>query len=264
MRLVILTSGLEGTAALCAAELARDPGITIAAVICSQGATANPWNRRRRQLRKMWNVGLLGILNGRRIGPWFNTRMNERLQTVSLDVTAAKHGIPLHYTPTVNCAETIELVRAAHADLGVALGGNPYISESVYSLPRCGMINIHAELLPEFQGAQSVIWQLHEGSSHTGYTIHQMDRHIDTGSILYREAIPIEFRRTLAETVTHNCVRIARATSKSLPYVVRNYERLAAAATAQPPGRFFTTPTLRQYLTMLKQHKALSSGTSSR
>jgi folate-dependent phosphoribosylglycinamide formyltransferase PurN len=44
------------------------------------------------------------------------------------------------------------------------------------------MINIHHELLPEFLGAQSVLWQLHEGSTKTGFTIHRID---DPGWLFY-------------------------------------------------------------------------------
>jgi methionyl-tRNA formyltransferase len=259
MRVVILTSGMSGVASLCTAALAEDPAIAVAAIVCSIGVDANPWRRRRRQLRKLVSIGPLGILNSRRIGPWFNTHVNERLDAERLDLFAARKGIPLHYTPRINCDETVEHFRDARADLAIALGGNPYIGEAIYSVPRYGMLNVHAELLPEFRGANSVIWQIHEGSTNTGYTVHEIDKRIDTGRIIFRETIPIEFMSTLSETVTHNCVRIARAAARSLPQVVRSYVEIAAVAPAQGAGRFFTTPTLRQYLKMLRQHKALSA-----
>jgi methionyl-tRNA formyltransferase len=259
MRLVVLTSGMSGAVSLCVTALAADPAITVAAIVCSRSIEANRWRRRKRQLRRLISVGPLGILNSRRIGPWFNTRVNERLQAERLDLLAARLGIPFHYTPRVNCDETVQRFREARPDLAIALGGNPYIGEAVYSVPRYGMLNLHAELLPEFRGANPVIWQIHEGSTNTGYTVHEIDKRIDTGRIIYREAIPIEFMPNLAETVTHNCVRIARAASRSLPHVIRNYTEIAAAALPQGPGRFFTTPTLRQYLTIRSRHKALAA-----
>lgn len=259
MRVVILTSGMSGVASLCTAALAEDHAITVAAVVCSRGAEAYPWRRRRKQLRKLVSIGPLGILNSRRIGPWFNTHVNERLQAEPLDLVAARNGIPLHHTPRINCEETVQRFKDARADLAIALGGNPYIGEAVYSVPRYGMLNVHSELLPEFRGANPVIWQIHEGSTNTGYTVHEIDKSIDTGRIIFRETIPIEFKATLAETVTHNCVRITRAASRSLPHVIRNYLEMAAAAQAQGPGRVFTTPTLRQYLTIVRRHKALSA-----
>jgi methionyl-tRNA formyltransferase len=262
MRLVILTSGLHGTAPLCVAELARDPANTIACIVCARGAAPPTWKSRRRKLRKLIKVGALGILNGRRIGPWFNARVNAQLAAEPLDQLAARLGIPLHYTPHVNSDETIRLFAAADADLGIALGGNAYIRESVFSVPRHGMINVHAELLPEFPGAQSVIWQIHAGCTETGFTVHRIDRGIDTGAILHRERLPIEFRDTLAATVTHNCVRIAQASSRVLPEVVRRFPQLAAQASAPHAPRSYTTPTILQYLTMLKRHKTLSLAAS--
>ena len=257
MRLIILTTGVHGIAALCAAALAADPKITLAAIVCSKGLDRFTWKARKRQLRKLFTVGPLGIANWRRIAPWFNGHVNVRLDAEPLDVLASRLGIPFHYTPSVNSSETVEQFRVADADLGIALGGNSYIAEAVYGVPRYGMLNLHGELLPEFRGANSVIWQIYEGSTVTGYTLHRIDKRLDTGPIVFREEIPIEFKHSLGETVTHNCVRIARAAGKSLPDVIRNYDRLAAAATQQGKGRFFTTPGLRQYLTMLRQHEAL-------
>ena len=119
------------------------------------------------------------------------------------------------------------------------------------------MINIHHEILPEFQGAQSIIWQVYEGTLMTGYTIHQIDRRIDTGDILYQERISIDLRPTLRETVSHNCARLYEASAKGLVNVIINYPELVANAVHQRGGRSFTTPAFWQYLRMVRQHRRL-------
>jgi methionyl-tRNA formyltransferase len=258
MRVLILASSLTGTAPLCLRELVRDPAISIATIVYSRGQVQNRFRHWRRKLRKVVTIGPLGAVNGVRMRSWFGTRVEDRLKVERLDVLAGRHGIPFQETPAVNCARTAELFRLADAELGVSLG-NPYIGEAIFSIPRCGMINLHGEILPQFQGAQSVIWAIHEGSRRTGFTIHQIDRHIDTGSILFQETMPIEFKDNLAETVTHNCVRISEAAAAALPDVIRNYHQLAASSTPQNNGRTFTTPTFSQYLRMRKQHGILAA-----
>jgi methionyl-tRNA formyltransferase len=256
MRIVILTSTLYGTASACLPRLAENPKIDIAMIVYSEGQILNRWKYRKRQLKKIVKIGLPGAFNGIRIRPWFSEEVNQQLSLERLDVLANRYGIRLEKTPTINCQRTIDLFTEADAQLGLSLG-NGYIGRKVFSIPQFGMANIHSEILPQFQGAQSVIWQIHEGSLHTGYTIHQIDQHIDTGKILYQEKIPIEFKPTLRETVSYNGARITDAASKGLSYVVSNYSELAAQAQPQSGGRSFTTPTFWQYLKMVRQHKKL-------
>ena len=256
MRIVIITSSLQGTAATCIPPLAEHPDIEIALVIYSRGEIVNRARARRRKLKKLWKIGLLGALNGLRIRPWFTAGVARKLGPTSVTELAARYGFRLEETPRVNCARTIELMREANADLGVSLG-NGYLGSKVFSAPKYGMINSHGEILPQFQGAQSVIWQLYEGQAETGYTIHQIDRHIDTGPILYQEKIPLELQPTLRETVSHNCARIREAASKGLPYVVSHYPELAAQSRPQSGGRTYTTPSFWQFLRIWWQHRKL-------
>ncbi len=62
----------------------------------------------------------------------------------------------------------------------------------VLGLPRLGCINIHPALLPRYRGPNPLFWQLMNGETQTGLTIHRMDAGFDTGPILVQRAIPIE------------------------------------------------------------------------
>jgi methionyl-tRNA formyltransferase len=223
----------------------------------SQGHVANSARHRKRKLQKLRRIGLLGALNGVRMRAWYGRDLARLMPEVEpLDVAARRYGLRLERTQALNGADTIRLMREANADLGVSLG-NGFIARRVFSIPRWGMINSHGELLPRFQNAQSVIWQIYEGSMETGCTIHQIDDHIDTGAILFQERIPIEFHPSLAATVSHTCVAITRAASRGIVHVVTNYEALAAAATQQTGGRSLTTPSIWQFGKMLAQHARL-------
>ena len=256
MRVVVLTSFPRGLAPLCIHHLAQEPDIAITMVIHCQGKVTKPWKLLRQKLEKTLKVGLLGMLNGQRMARWYHHDVNRYLNGESLEEVAARCRLRLETTPTINCPRTRDLFAEADADLGISLG-NDYIAPSVFSIPKHGMINIHHEVLPQFQGAQSIIWQIYEGSSETGYTIHQIARHIDRGDILYQERLPIHFMPTLRETVSTNYARLFEASARGLVTVVKNYTRLAAQARPQEGGRVFTTPTFRQYRHIVRQHRRL-------
>lgn len=256
MRVVILTSSLNGLASFCIPYLVAEPGIEIAKIVYSEGHVSNPWKQLRRKIRKTARIGVLGALNGIRMRAWFRKDTYSLLNIERLDILADRLGIRFETTPTINCPRNVELFTEANAELGLSLG-NGYIGRRIFSIPKYGMINIHHELLPQFQGAQSVIWQIYEGSLVTGYTIHQVDRHLDTGDILFQEKIPIELKSTLRATVSHNYARLYKVGAKGLVNVVNNYLGFAANAIHQSGGRSFSTPTFWQYIRMIRQHAKL-------
>ena len=257
VRVLILTGSRTGLASLALPRLAEEQGIDVAMVVLSQGAVPNPWRERRRKLRKVLKIGPFGAINGMRMRRWFTDEIARRLRIPAIEAVAQSLEVHLERTPATNSPRTVELFRKASADLGLSLG-NSYISPRVFTIPDQGMINVHHEILPEFRGAQSVIWQIHEGLRETGYTIHQIDRDIDTGSILLQRRMPIEWMPTLAETVSHNYARLYTASAEGLVSVVKDYAAIAAGAKPQGRGRTYTTPTLTQYLKMLRQHRRLS------
>jgi len=55
----------------------------------------------------------------------------------------------------------------------------------VLALPPYGCINLHGSLLPKYRGPAPINWTLINGETEAGYTIIQMDEHVDTGPILW-------------------------------------------------------------------------------
>ena len=61
------------------------------------------------------------------------------------------------------------------------------------------IVNVHPSLLPAFPGAHAIEDALAAGVATTGVTVHLVDERIDTGPILWQEAVPVEPRETLVE-----------------------------------------------------------------
>lgn len=258
MRVVILTSGLYGTASLHLEYLINHSSVEVGMVVFNEGHVRNKKKQIIKKLKKIWQIGLPGALNGIRMRKWFNEDTAKYFQTDNIKAICDKHHIPFRITSTINCITTQDLFVEARADLGISLG-NGYIGSKIFSIPTHGMINIHHEILPDYQNAQSIIWQLYNGSRHTGYTIHKIDKQIDTGEILLQETTDIEFRDTLADTVTFSFVQLLNRSAIGLCKVLDNFSEYQKNAKSQGHGTSYTTPTIWQFFKIKARFNTLKS-----
>jgi methionyl-tRNA formyltransferase len=253
MRIFVLTYLRRGLASRCLAVLHDNPAIDVVQVILARRVAGSPYRQICRKAEKVLHLGPLGTLNGIRLRRWYADTQAE-----DVGVVCKRLGIAFTETNSVNSEQTIDLVRAACANLGLSLGTG-YIAPAVFSIPAYGMLNVHTELLPRFQGAQAIIWPIYEGLNETGFTIHQITRAIDQGDILYRESYPIRFARALRDTVARNLEDTRARVPKALAYVCENYPELRRKAVPQQagPGQRYTTPTFWEFLRMARRNRQM-------
>lgn len=251
MRVAIITGIPVGGAGAALPTIAAAPGVDIACVILAGPAAVERGKALRKKLLKTWRIGLLGALNGLRLRTWYH-------HSLAWDVrdTAREHGIPVVEVTEVNSGATIEALRAYRVDLGISLG-NGYIRSAIYQTPPLGMINYHGELLPEYPGALSIVWPIYFGRTTTGFTVHQIDRGIDTGRILLRREFEIEFRPTLRETVATTGANIHPHMPAAVADVLANWDLRCAEAKPNHVTRSFTTPTFGEFMTMTRNNRRL-------
>ena len=63
--------------------------------------------------------------------------------------------------------------------------------KAAYSMPKHGMFNLHASLLPEYRGAAPINWAIINGDRRTGVTTFLLNHEIDKGAIIEQEAVDI-------------------------------------------------------------------------
>ena len=90
-------------------------------------------------------------------------------------------------------------IRGLVADLMIVAAYGLLLPEAVLTAPRLGCINLHASLLPRWRGASPVQAALLAGDQTTGISLMQMDRGLDTGAVLAREALSINERETAGQ-----------------------------------------------------------------
>jgi methionyl-tRNA formyltransferase len=123
-----------------------------------------------------------------------------------------------------------QLLRDTPHDVMVVVAYGLILPREVLDIPRYGCINIHASLLPRWRGAAPIQRAIEAGDAETGVTIMQMDEGLDTGPMLAREALPIEWDDTAA--TLHD--RLARMGARMIVSVLRQMKMGSLVATPQP------------------------------
>jgi phosphoribosylglycinamide formyltransferase-1 len=86
-------------------------------------------------------------------------------------------------------------------------------------LERYPVLNVHPSLLPAFPGTRAVEEALAAGVSETGVTVHFVDEGVDTGPVIFQEAVPVDPGDT--PTTLHE--RIQKVEHRLLPEAARLY-----------------------------------------
>ncbi len=78
----------------------------------------------------------------------------------------------------------LEDLKTLKPDLMVTAAYGQILSQSIIDIPKYGIINVHASLLPKLRGASPIQSAIIKGESKTGITIMQTEAGLDTGDIL--------------------------------------------------------------------------------
>ena len=93
----------------------------------------------------------------------------------------------------------LESLQALDADLGVVAAYGNILTDSVLAMPRLGLINVHASLLPKYRGAAPVHRAIMAGETVTGVTIMRIVKALDAGPMIAAVSRPIDPDETSVE-----------------------------------------------------------------
>ncbi len=105
---------------------------------------------------------------------------------------ALRHGLPVEQPEKVRRPEVVERLAGFEADVMVIVGYGQIIPQAIIDLPRLGIVNVHASLLPKYRGAAPIQWAIANGETRTGVTTMRIDAGLDTGDILLARETPID------------------------------------------------------------------------
>lgn len=100
------------------------------------------------------------------------------------------HDVPYHEVCDHNGPECLRILRSIQPDV-IVLTNTRIIGPDVIGIPSKGCINLHLGKLPEYRGAASAFWELYNGETKGGVTVHFIDEKLDSGDILIEESVDI-------------------------------------------------------------------------
>ena len=115
----------------------------------------------------------------------------QKVTDAPVKVTAVQHGLPVFQPARLRDPEVTERLSRWAPELGVVAAYGKILPESVLNLPRFGMINVHASLLPRYRGAAPVQRAVIDGMPETGVTIMRMVLDLDAGGMFAKVTRPI-------------------------------------------------------------------------
>jgi methionyl-tRNA formyltransferase len=104
---------------------------------------------------------------------------------------AIELGVPVLQPPRLKDPDVDAQLRALGADLGVVVAYGKILPTPLLALPRLGMINVHASLLPRWRGAAPIQRAILAGDQETGITIMRVIPELDAGPMLATVPTPI-------------------------------------------------------------------------
>ncbi len=110
----------------------------------------------------------------------------------TLSRTCARPNVAFVESSDINTTQTADQVRAFAPDLGLSLAA-PILRAPLFDLPRLGTINLHKGRVPDYRGMPPAFWEMWNGESTVGCTVHRVAAGLDTGDIV--EQASVERRR---------------------------------------------------------------------
>jgi methionyl-tRNA formyltransferase len=115
----------------------------------------------------------------------------QHVQSTPTKVVAETSRIPVLQPAKIRDEGFLQQIRDLHPDLGVVVAYGRILPDSLLAIPRLGMINVHASILPRYRGAAPIQRAVLAGDTETGITIMRVATELDAGPTFATASVPI-------------------------------------------------------------------------
>lgn len=153
-------------------------------------------------------------------------------------VLAVDRGVEVLQPESVNAASFRSVLQEREPDLFIVVAFGQILKKDLLAVPRWGVLNIHASLLPRYRGAAPIQQAILNDEARTGLTLMRMEEGLDTGPVLFQEPVKIASEETagsLHDRLAHLAgERIVQWLDTMAQGPVRERPQVAAEATYAP------------------------------
>jgi methionyl-tRNA formyltransferase len=151
-----------------------------------------------------------------------------RVMSSPIKEAAVNLGLEVRQPERVRRPEVVAELAALGTDVMVVVGYGQIIPQTIIDLPKHGIVNVHASLLPKYRGAAPIQWSVANGETLSGVTTMRIDAGLDTGDMLLKWETTID----PDEDALHLGARMAEAGADLL---IRTLDGIGNGAIAPEP-----------------------------
>ena len=163
------------------------------------------------------------------------------LRPPSVKDFALAHGLTILQPERVNARSALDALRELAPDAIVIAAYGQILKQPFLEIPRRGVLNVHASLLPKHRGASPIAAAIIAGEQETGVTIIEVVLALDAGPALAAQPIAIDKSDT-AGTLSE---KLARLGADLLVKTLSAWERNEIAAAPQDDAEATFAPLVR-------------------
>ena len=146
-------------------------------------------------------------------------RSHSTMVAPPVKLRALDAGIPVWQPDRPRGEEFLQQVRELAPDLGVVVAYGHLLRPELLAIPRLGMVNVHASLLPRWRGAAPIQWSLLANDRETGVSIMRVEAGLDSGAVWHRATTPIDPTDTVRSLTDRLALLGAEALVQALPMI---------------------------------------------
>ncbi|MDE6967150.1 MAG: methionyl-tRNA formyltransferase [Clostridia bacterium] len=115
--------------------------------------------------------------------------------------------------------EGLDDIKAIKPDIMVTCAFGQILSRDLLAVPKFGVINEHASLLPKYRGSSPIQWSIINGEKQTGVTIMKTAYEVDSGDILFADKLDILENETAGDLFERLSILASESIIKALDLI---------------------------------------------
>lgn len=120
----------------------------------------------------------------------------KKIKFPAVKILADQIGLQTIQPENISDPQTVNYLESLAPDVIIVAAYGQILPRKILNIAPYGAINVHASLLPKYRGASPIQRALLNGERVTGISIMQMEKGMDSGSILLQRALAIDIQDT--------------------------------------------------------------------
>ena len=142
-----------------------------------------------------------------------------KLAACPVKARALERGCEVFQFERIRTPEGVAQLKALAPDVAVTAAFGQILTQEILDIPKHGVVNVHASLLPRHRGSAPINWCILQGERTAGVTTMLTARGIDTGDMLLRAETEIGEMETAGELT----LRLAKLGAELLVRTLEQY-----------------------------------------